>query len=339
MKRQINWSKIRESHAVGSFLIDLTMIILVILNLLFIVFDWHFQFGFFKNLIAALSPAFYQFYSQQVHPNFLLYDGIFVAIFLTELFIRWALAVKRKTYDKWFFYPFVRWYDVLGCIPLGTFRWLRILRIVSMMIRLHKMGVINLTNTFIYRELQKIIQILTEEISDRVVIHVLNGVQREIKQDNPIVTRMITEVIRPHQDVLTLWIAHRVKKATEQNYALYHEDIRNYIRSLVEKAVENNQEVKNIAAIPVIGRQIRQALKTSVSDITFTVIHGMVQDLSGNHNNKFIDEATSIIFDTVLVKEEDPELNRVAKDIFLRAIELVKEQIALKLWKLEERAS
>ncbi len=89
--------------------------------------------------------------------------------------IRWAVAIARGTYHRWFFYPFVHWYDLLGCIPVGSFRWLRILRVVSLMFRLQKMGVVDFRDTYIGRSVIKYYRILVEEVSDRVVINVLEG--------------------------------------------------------------------------------------------------------------------------------------------------------------------
>lgn len=338
MFKKINWSALRDGKSRIELLDDVFMVQLVLLNLAFIIFDWHFDQAFFRNILASVAPALHDWYALHIHPNFLLYDALFVAVFITEFGIRWLVAIVRKEHGKWYFYPFAHWYDVLGCIPLGAFRWLRVLRLVSMTIRLHKMGVIDIKNTIIYREVMEFIRIITEEISDRVVVHVLKGVQREIRNDSPLTNRMLTEVIKPHQDTLTEWLSHRIRRVTEHNYNLYKQDIQTYVEAVIKEAVKQNQEVKNLAMIPVVGGQIRKALESSVSDITFNVVNGMVRDLASDRNNKFIDEVTDIVFESILLQEENQELNRVTKDVFLRAIELVKEQVLLKQWQLEEQA-
>ena len=63
----------------------------------------------------------------------------------------------------------------------------------------------------------------------------------------------------------------------------------------------------------------------------------MVYDLSSDKNNKVIEEITNIVFESILFQEEDKELNRVTKDVFSRALDLVKEQVEVKQWKLEEQ--
>ena len=53
------------------------------------------------------------------------------------------MAIRKQTYPRWYFYPFLHWYDLLGCIPIGSFRMLRLLRLISLTIRLQKMGIID----------------------------------------------------------------------------------------------------------------------------------------------------------------------------------------------------
>lgn len=319
-----------------AFVTDIAMVVLVILNLIFIIFDWNFGYEFFRHFLKSVAPPFYQFYATQIHPNFLLYDLFFVSIFVTELLVRWGLAIKRRTYYKWFFYPFVHWYDVLGCIPLGAFRSLRFLRIVSMTIRLHKMGAVDIRHLYVYQLGYKYYKIVMEEISDRVVLNVLDGLQEEIRYGSPVTDKLITTVIKPHQDTLTVWLSHRVKKVTEHNYEQYRDEIKEYIESAIREAVQDNKEVKNIRLIPVLGKQVSDALQESVSDITFNVINSLVRDLASDRNNKVIQEITDILFDTLLLEEEDKELNEVTKDIFIRSVDLIKEHVEIKQWRLRE---
>ncbi|MDV7396135.1 hypothetical protein RZS08_32380, partial [Arthrospira platensis SPKY1] len=119
-------------------------------------------------------------YAEQIHTNFVAYDLVFVAIFLTEFVVRWIIAVHRNTYHRWFFYPFVHWYDLLGCIPVGSFRWLRLLRVISIVYRLQKYQIIDISNLYIVRFVRKYLNVLLEELSDRIVLNVLDGVQDEI---------------------------------------------------------------------------------------------------------------------------------------------------------------
>jgi len=145
----LKWSKLKNERGLLLLVVDLLMILLVIVNLFYIVVEWHFSFELVRNLLKTHLPAFHDWYDSTLHRNFLLYDIWFVSVFVIEFLIRWFFAIYHKRYHKWFFYPFLHWYDVLGCIPLGSFRFLRIFRVASMVLRLHKMEVIDLRQSYL----------------------------------------------------------------------------------------------------------------------------------------------------------------------------------------------
>lgn len=333
MSSFINLNKLsKNGYAIG-FFVDVVMIFLVLINISWIIFDWHFSFSFVKEFWILVDKDFFDFYNNKVHPYFLLFDAFFVAIFITELLVRWAIAINNKTYGKWFFYPFVHWYDVLGCIPLGTFRFLRILRIVSMTLRLHKLGVINLRNTFLYKQYKKYSEIIVEEISDRVVVNVLSGIQDEVAHGNPIADKMVLEVIMPHKEVLVQWVSHRVSKVTSHQYDMHREELRSYIAQKVSESIRNSQDVGRLQSLPLVGNVILSTLENSISEITFNVIDAMMNDLSSDANSTVISEIADAAFEAILLPEEDRRLNAIAEKIVIDAIEVVKGQVKVQQWK------
>ena len=133
---KFNPAKLRASNETPLFILDFVMLVLIISNLFCLVFDTFFENRIVQDLLFWAFPGFTEFYKSQIHPNFLVYDLIFVSVYLSEFVLRWIIAIRRKTYYRWFFYPFVHWYDLIGCIPVGAFRWLRLLRVFSIVYRL-----------------------------------------------------------------------------------------------------------------------------------------------------------------------------------------------------------
>ena len=68
------------------FFWDILMIIILIINLLWIIFDWIFHINVCSTFFADKTPNFYEFY-QPIHQNFDTYDLIFVSIYLLEFVI------------------------------------------------------------------------------------------------------------------------------------------------------------------------------------------------------------------------------------------------------------
>lgn len=328
----INWSKFKNERGTTLFLVDLLMINLVVINLLYILFEWNFTIDVSNEFIHAYAPAFYDWYNTHLHKNFYRYDLYFVAVFAVEFCVRWFFAVYHQKHHKWFFYPFLHWYDVLGLIPLGTFRVLRIFRVGSMVVRLHKMGVIDLRDSYFFRIYQRYSAVIVEEVSDRVVVNVLNGVQEELKHGTPVASRIILEVIRPQKEVLVEWISSRITAASEEHYERYQEQLQAYVNRKVAEAVRNNSEVRDIAGIPLVGSTITGKLEKAVAEITYAVIEGMMKDLSSQENAKVISELADVTMDMMLLQEEDEELNQMSVEMINKSIDIIKEQVEVKRW-------
>jgi hypothetical protein len=333
----LKWSKLKNERGLLLLVVDLLMILLVIVNLFYIVVEWHFSFELVRNLLKTHLPAFHDWYDSTLHRNFLLYDIWFVSVFVIEFLIRWFFAIYHKRYHKWFFYPFLHWYDVLGCIPLGSFRFLRIFRVASMVLRLHKMEVIDLRQSYLWRIFDKYRAVVVEEISDRVVVNVLEGVQDELKHGNPVVGKILNEVLRPQKEFLAEWLSHRIRAVGEHNYERHSERLREYVNRKVADAVRSNREVRDIASIPLVGSTITGKLEKAVAEITFAVVHGMMLDLKSEESVSLISELAEVSMEVMLVEEEDSQLNAIAMDMVNQSIEIIKDQVKVKQWQLKEQ--
>ncbi len=331
-----NWSKLRDERGGVLLVVDLFMILLVIVNLVYIIFEWHFEFAFIRDFLKATVPQFHDWYNTTLHENFLRYDIWFVAVFVAEFLVRWFFAVWHNRYHKWFFYPFLHWYDVLGCVPLGSFRFLRIFRLVSMVLRLHKRGVIDLRQSYFFKVFDKYRAVLVEEISDRVVVNVLEGVQDELHHGNPVASRILTEVLRPQKQILAEWLSHRIRAVGEHNYEQHSERLREYVNRKVAEAVRNNREVRDIAAIPLVGGTITGKLEKAVGEITYAVVHAMLLDLKSEESVALISELADVTMEVMMVEEKDSQLNALAMEMAHQSIEIIKDQVKVKQWKLRE---
>lgn len=330
---KIDKTKFNNGKRDSIIIVDIIMLLLVLFNLSSILFDYTFGLPWINHLWQIVTPNFHQWYSVDVHPFAVQFDLLFVAIFLAELTIRWSIAIIKKTYEKWFFYPFIHWYDVLGCIPLnGTFRLLRLLRIFSLFYRLQRLGVIDVTSTYVFKKASKYLDIIVEEVSDRVVIKVLDGVQDEIQTGSPIVEKVAREVLLPKSEIISTWVAERVSDAITITYAEHKKELHAYVEELVKNAVQNNKEIDNIRLVPGVGRIISNMLDSAISDISFSVVDQIMEDLENTKNKRGIDDITNAILNQFLNQEQANQVS-LFTGVIDEVIELIKEQVKIKQWK------
>jgi hypothetical protein len=336
---KIDKTKFNNAEQQRLLLVDILMLLLVITNLLFFLFYWSYGFATFRAVIDFIYKPFSDYYATQIAPNFEIIDLAFVSIFILELLIRWGLAIYRKTYEKWFFYPFVHWYDTLGCIPMsGAFKFLRLFRLFSLLYRFQRLGLVDFTATYVYKTFFKYLNILVEEVSDRVVINVIENVQKEVEKGNPLVDKIINDIIKPKEDLIVDFASKSISVAVTNTYYNRREELSAYLKGIVTKAVDENKEVKTIALIPGVGKPITQMLDSAIHNIAFNVIDNAMEDLAKNKDKEAIKYIIDSLLDTIQDNSnpQDIQLQKMAKNIVFESLELVKEQVAIKEWKAKE---
>ncbi|EKF74833.1 hypothetical protein A11A3_06360 [Alcanivorax hongdengensis A-11-3] len=335
MKIRLHPEKLKPNLDTVGFAIDLGMIALVVLNLGLILFDWLFQVPPVQSLLATYTPAFHDFYRDSIHADFLFYDLCFVAVYLTEFTLRWIAAIARGTYHRWFFYPFAHWYDLLGCIPVGSFRWLRVLRVVSLLFRLQRMGIVDLSQTWLGQTLIKYYGIVVEEISDRVVINVLNGAQREVGGGSPLLHRIEKEVLMPRRDQLVSFAASRVAQATQKSHAQYREQLAEYFSHLTDEALVRTQAGRRLAAVPVAGPRAIALLGEAVRETGTAFVDQLVDDLASPASRPQLEQLFQDML-SAAIGDDRQALDSMLRDTLLDILEQIKVQVAVQQWKLEE---
>ena len=313
-----------------SLLLDIIMLSLIIFNLSWIFFDYLFESQSLRDLIKWLSPAFFEFYTP-IHQDFIKYDLFFVTIYVLEFVSRWVLAVHRKTYKKWYIFPFTHWYDHLGCIPIGAFHFLRVLRIIIILRKLQDLHIIQWQDTYLIQVYRKYMAIITEEISDRVVAQVLSGMSVELKQGTPVLHQVIERAIAPRTDEIGQWLSSSVTKLIHESYDTRKSSLHQEIGKLVSEAAHRNTELKKMTKLPVFGDMAAEMLERTVRDMIFDITDQIMDYMRSDLSTAVIREA----LDTLCQSLADPEseANHLVQTILLDTIEVLKQQVQIQQWK------
>ncbi len=240
-----------------------------------------------------------------------------------------------KKYYKWFFYPIIHWYDVLGTVPVGGFVLLRFLRVFSIVYRLNNLHIIDITNTYIFKKANKYINIIIETISDRVVVNVLNGVQEELKLGTPMADRIIDEIILPNQDMLTNILTEKITKISSQVFENQKNDLEDYIAKKVKMVFKENKDIKKIQKIPVLGYTISTSLQKSINDIIYKVIESIVDDISSDKTDDKIKQIADDVFSS-LISDAQEDTENLIQNVIIDSIEIIKDQVKVEQWKIKE---
>jgi len=327
----VNRENLKSSHQLIWFLIDFLMLGLLIINLSFIIWDSIYNFVAVQNLLKDYAPALQSAY-HPIHERFIFYDLIFVAIFLSEFVLRWGYSIRAKVYDRWYFYPFIHWYDLVGCIPVGSLRFLRILRVISIIYRLHQYKIIDFTNPRLFRFVNWYYEAFMEELSDRIVMKVLSGVQEEVRRGSPLFERIQQDILYPRGEVLSDWISERVAVAAKEGYVPNRGALRAYLENRVDQALKQNLELSRLKYLPVVGPTIQDTLENAVGDIVANVIHQILEDLASTSNHAFIEDIVNVFLPEPGQQQEEAE-NEALINLILEVVDAIKDQVRVKHWR------
>ncbi|UZE95012.1 ion transporter [Alkalimarinus alittae] len=325
---KFNREKLRESHEGFWLVIDFIMLGLLIINLVFILFDALYMTDYFRATLDFISPSIADVY-QPLNNNFILIDLTFVSIFFTEFCVRWLVSIKRQEYLRWYFFPFIHWYDLIGCIPLGATRMFRFLRIFSIIYRLHKYKIVDLTHSKIFQFIAFYYDVFIEELSDRIVVKVLSDAQKDLRQGSPLVEEIATRVIATRKDTVSLWLSSVL---THAGHSIEDEKsgmmIRDHVKESVSKAVRENAEVSRLKIVPVLGSTIEQTLESAVADIVIQSVIHLLKDMSPQKINYFMTYGV-----TASLFSEENALDKEILAIVDECIELLKSHVSTQRWK------
>lgn len=326
---RVNRENLRNSHETPWLVLDLVMLGVLFINLAWLIFDSLYATDFIYGQLDAHFPALIDTYDP-VHNNFLLVDLVFIGIFFTEFCFLWIVAVVRKEHLRWYFFPFLHWYDIIGLIPTGPTRLFRFLRILSILHRLHKYKIINLNETAIFRFFAFYADVFVEELSDRIVVKVLSDAQKDISAGSPLLDDINEQVLAPRRPVITQWLAGVINHLGQSlNSDEHGEVIREHVRKSVGKAVRENAQVSTLNYLPVIGKTIENTLEASVTDIVTKSLVNLLNDLDSDRIDHFI---------SVGLHDYTPSADALDKEVLNvvnECIELVKAHVSQQRWKSE----
>lgn len=309
---------------------DLLILIAVVLNLGLLLFDSLFLIEPVNQAIAGLAPAFYTFYDTQVHSRFFTIDLFFVAFFVADVLLGWTVAVAERRYHRWFFYPFVHWYDVLGCIPLSGFRLLRILRVVSLLHRLHRLRLINITHWSIYQFLFKYYDILLEELSDRIALRLLDNVQQQILASDSLTERVVDRVIMPRKKQLISEIVQRLESTVGEAYQQNRTHAMKAIDELVSRTLRESPEIQRLHRLPM-GQTATNAMQASISGVAQRLVDELALGIHSPGFRQVVERTAESGFNSWLTVDEGSQ--RITELVLYDMLEMLKEQVNRQRWK------
>jgi hypothetical protein len=275
----------------------------------------------------AFETNYYREYdrSGRLMDHFWILDLPFLILFWLEFLVRWGLALRHDTYARWFFFPIFNWYDVLGLVPLAYFRPFRLLRAVSMYMRLRRSELSGVGRDAISRTAEYFSNIITEEVSDRVFLRILAEFHEEISAGTH--SRITRATVEPRRREIERVVAGQIRQLLTDEATI--ERFRGLLRLHFENSVAH---ARALSSIPLPDAVLRPIVRHAGEAILDAGVETMVATLDSDEGRRAVEDLASAVLDDLFYGPGLVEVETVAREIALHVIEHMQEVVRVKKW-------
>ena len=314
---------------------DIVMLIAISIDLLFISLDAILMSNFSSEVSnwLALSDAL-NWYQNTLHIPMRTAGGFFTIFLIIELLARWAIAIKQQVYYRWFFFPFIHWYEVLGCFP--QLRALRLFRAVVIGRRLHQLGFGVLPQPWI-RRIKFYINLLLEELSDRVILTTIYNYRQQLTDpamQKSLIQNLVTRNRADMEEVLTSLLrtelAPQLQKLSVKSEA--GKMMAREVGGAIEDGIANTPELHRLLRlIPIAGSLIEAQLQNIGHSIGENVVYSLNERLL---QPELIDSIIVNIAHTIAhIDIDNSALDTLVASIIADSLTEFEAQIKVQQWK------
>jgi len=286
---------------------------------------------FNQTFEPLLAVNYFRGYDLDGHltDNFWKIDLPFLILFWIEFMVRWFLAVRRRTYARWYFFPIFYWYDLLSLIPVMALRPLRLLRVVSIYMRLRQSELSRVGKDFLSRSVAYISNIVTEEVSDRVAFRILSEFGEEIEDGTHI--RIARASIEPRRREIEEVLVRQIRAILTNDETI--ERFRQLLELNLENAVDESESLRSLPLPHVVVKPIVRAVGDVILNTTLETITTTIDTPEGR---KAVQAVATSVLDEIFDGPARAEIERVAKEISLQIIPQMKDVVMVKKWSLPD---
>jgi hypothetical protein len=297
---------------------------------------WNQEINYFNQ---QLKPSIATAYHRQIGENgefidkFWLLDLPFLVIFAIEFIGRIYLIKRRNPEYSYLESILWRWYDLFLFLPF--LRWLRIIPVV---IRLDKAHLLNLQP--VRKQLhQGIVANFAEELTEIVVIRVINQVQGSIQRGELTRWLMQSESSRPYIDINNVNEVEAITTIFTQ--AILYQvlpkiqpEITAILRHTIDSALNQTPIYRNLQHLPGVGQvqtQLSEQIATEIATNLYKAIISSVEDpisgkLSRQLLQRFIDTLGGEIQKKHVVSEVQDLLSDFLEEVKINYVQRLSQE-------------
>lgn len=282
---------------------------------------------FERSIRPRLEANFFREFDRdgQLEDHFWKLDLPFLLLFVVEFGWRWIGSVRRREYARWWFFPVFRFYDVMGLLPTAYLRPFRVLRAVSIYMRLRRSELSSVGRDVLSRAMGTFGAIVAEEVSDRVAILILDELASEIGAGTH--RRIVAAVVGERRAAIEAMLRSQARALASDPELLA--GVRRLVELNLEQAVERSVALDAVPLPQMVVRPLARSIGAVVVEATFESVGETLRSAEGG---AAIDRLVAAALDRAFAAESVDTLEPLAREISLELIAHMRATVAVRKW-------
>jgi len=275
-------------------------------------------------------PEILQFYRTELRPWVVITEGWFTTFLIVELGVRWGIAIIFKHHQRWWFFPFIHWYEILAIIP--QLRFLRLLRAGAIGYNLHQHGYKVIPDAW-YRRAKFYYHMVLEELTSRIVLTVLDGIKRELSTSTTH-KKLIEDLVAHHRDMFATALADILQESLGKELQAQKIMIAENVGDIVNRAIEDTPELTQLLRlIPIVGGRIEQQIQSIGQRLGENITLGLIEPFAYGHKNEknlaYLEISNKI---SQIQFENNTHVEKLVESAVFESLEAIRKQVKVKQW-------
>lgn len=310
---------------------DIFMMVLIIINLFCLSANAILMSDFGGWLFDFIHlPELLQFYRNSLRPWVIITESWFTSFLVIELLVRWAIAIIAQHHKRWFFFPFIHWYEILSIIP--QLRFLRLLRAGAIAYNLYQHGYKVIPDAW-YRRAKFYYHMLLEELTSRIVLTVLDGIKRELSTSTTH-KKLIEDLVTHHRDMFATALADILQESLGKELQAQKIMIAENVGDIVNRAIEDTPELTQLLRlIPIVGGRIEQQIQSIGQRLGENITLGLIEPFAYGHKNEknlaYLEISNKI---SQIQFENNTHVEKLVESAVFESLEAIRKQVKVKQW-------
>lgn len=316
---------------------DIFMMVLIVINLFCLSANAILMSDFGQWLFDFIRlPEILQFYKAELRPWVIITEGWFTTFLIGELLVRWLIAIVLRHHARWWFFPFIHWYEILAIVP--QLRFLRLLRAVAIGYNLHSHGFKVIPSRW-YKRGNFYYNLVIEELTSRIVVTVLDGIKRELTTSTTH-RQLIDDLVEHHRQLFAIALTDILQETLGKELQAQRYMISKNVGQVVNKAIEDTPELTRLLRlIPIVGSRMEQQIQSIGQRLGENITQGLIDPFT--HTDYSKDNPTFAMISEKISQiqiEQNPNIDKLVESAVFETLEAIRKQVKIKQWQqiLEE---